>query len=70
MIQNRNQLSSGFYLHSVCRLCDFLLLIGVGMRDGPHPSLQTGLADLPHTAFQSVVSTVGLKPIEPGILPN
>ena len=31
------------------------------MRDGPHPSLQTGLADLPHTAFQSVVSTVGLR---------
>jgi hypothetical protein len=30
--------------------------IGVGMRDKPHPSLQTGLAGLPHPAIQSVGS--------------
>ena len=36
--------------------------IGVGMACYRHPSLQTGQADFPHPAFQSVISLSGLKP--------
>ena len=40
--------------------------IGVGMACSRHPSLQTGQADLPHPAFQSVSSREGLKPLSLG----